>query len=158
MEIKKLSTVELEKLAEQVGFVLPEVPEDGKEVKRTGPEEKKYRAELIEAIEKGEKPVDEVLEKEELSVEVDEVKIKEEEEPKKKPKKPKKDKFQDPYADKVVKEEKKELSLSAKKWYDYFKLHFNGKDFMEELLNFKKNKSEKFKFINELNEIIEYSK
>lgn len=81
-----------------------------------------------------------------------------EKKPIKKESKPKRDKFQDPYEEKVVKAEKKELSLSAKKWYDYFKLHFNGKDFMEELLNFKKHKSEKFKFINELNEIIEYSK
>ena len=40
----------------------------------------------------------------------------------------------------------------------YFKLQFNGKDFLEELLNFKKFKTEKFKFIKELDEIIKYSK
>jgi hypothetical protein len=70
--------------------------------------------------------------------------------------KPKRDKFTNPYENKKIKKE--ELSHSAKKWYDYFKLQFNGKDFLEELLNFKKFKTEKFKFIKELDEIIKYSK
>lgn len=74
--------------------------------------------------------------------------------------KPKRDKFKNPYVDKKndIEKQKKELSTGALKWLKYFELHFNGKDLLDELKNFKKFKSDKFRFKNELDELIEYLK
>lgn len=74
--------------------------------------------------------------------------------------KPKRDKFKNPYVDKKndIEKQKKELSVGALKWLKYFELHFNGKDLLDELKNFKRYKSDKFRFKNELDELIEYLK
>lgn len=71
--------------------------------------------------------------------------------------KEKKSKFENPYKEENVKT-KQELSLMAQKWLSYFNLHFNGANLLESIKNFKKFKSEKFKFKDELNEIINYLK
>lgn len=74
-------------------------------------------------------------------------------------KKAKRNKFENPYVDKTnIEKQKKELSTGALKWLKYFELHFNGKDLLDELKNFKKFKSDKFRFKNELDELIEYLK